>query len=81
MCRSESPNYFVPEHRITNDPKEVSCSHCLNMWGKKETKRFVLTGVMLEIGLPMKKIKAKIDNASSATLTSMLDKMLYGDKV
>ena len=51
------------------------------MWGKKETKRFVLTGVMLEIGLPMKKIKAKIDNASSATLTSMLDKMLYGDKV
>ena len=81
MCRSESPNYFVPEHRITNDPKEVSCSHCLNMWGKKETKRFVLTGVMLEIGLPMKKIRTKVDNASSATLSSMLDKMLYGDKV
>jgi len=81
VCRSESPNYFVPENRITNDPKEVSCLHCLKMWGRKDTKKFVLTGVLLEAGLPMKQIKQKVNHASNAELERMLNKMLYGDKV
>jgi len=81
MCRKETPNYFVPENRITNDPKEVSCSRCLEIWGGKETKMFVLTGIMLETGLPLKKVRAKLATSSNDKLSSMLNKMLYGEKV
>ena len=81
ICKSNTPNFVVPEHRITNDPKEVSCSHCLNIWGRKETKAFVLTGVLLEAGMPMKTVRSRITNATSEKLTAMLDKMLYGKKV
>ena len=81
ICKEDSPHFFIPEHRITNDPKKVSCSHCLKIWGKQDTKRFVLTGIMLETGLPLTKINSKIRHASNDKLSSMLNKMLYGDKV
>jgi len=81
ICKEDSPNFFIPEHRITNDPKEVSCKHCLTIWGRVETRRFVLTGIMLETGLSLKQINSKIRHASSDKLSSMLNKMLYGEKV
>ena len=81
VCKREVPNFMVPEHRMTNDPKEVSCKHCLSIWGRKETKKFVLQGVLLGSGLSLRDTNAKLNNMSSKQLDNMLNRMLYGDKV
>ena len=81
VCKQDEPDFFVPASRMTNDPKKVSCSHCLKTWGRKETMLFVLQGVMMESGIDMKTIRFKLQGASKEKLKRMLDKMLYGDKV
>ena len=81
VCKQDTPNWLVPEHRLTNDPKEVTCSHCFKLWQTKEKMKFILSGVMIENGLSMKKVRFTLQGASTEKMKKMLDKMIYGDKV
>ena len=63
--------------KLTNNPKELTCSHCLNsVWGSKEAKFFILTGLMVEFGHPLGKVRERLRRCSALTLRNLLDKLL-----
>tara|TARA_R110000751_G_scaffold252829_4_gene352459 strand:+ start:871 stop:1362 length:492 start_codon:yes stop_codon:yes gene_type:complete len=67
---------------ITNDPREITCSHCKrSVWGRKDMKAFILTGLMIEGGHVMSSIRRKMATASNEKLKESLNKLLYGAKV
>jgi len=63
--------------KLTNNPKELTCSHCLNsVWGSKEAKLFILTGLLVELGHPLGKVRDRFKGFPANKLQNLLDKLL-----
>ena len=68
--------------RVTNDPKEITCSHCLRLvWGGKNSMQFILTGLMVECGHTLSVVRRKTSTLSAEKLKKKLNSLLYNSKV
>lgn len=63
--------------KITNNPKEITCGHCTQaVWGNKECKKFILTGLLVECGQSLKLIRQLLKECSNKELKILLDALL-----
>ena len=75
MCKISSGPRTLWE--LTNNPKEITCSHCLNaVWGSREAKLYILKGLLIEFGHPYRYVKEKLAQFSNAELKELLDNLL-----
>tara|TARA_B100000131_G_scaffold72690_1_gene68943 strand:+ start:574 stop:1107 length:534 start_codon:yes stop_codon:yes gene_type:complete len=63
--------------KLTNNPKEITCSHCLkSVWGSRDAKKYILKGILVELGHPYKYISKKLREFSNDELRGFLDDLL-----
>ena len=63
--------------KLTNNPKEITCSHCLkSVWGSRDAKKYILKGILVELGHPYRYISKKLREFSNDELRGFLDDLL-----
>ena len=63
--------------KLTNNPKEITCSHCLKaVWGSKQAKLYILKGILIEFGHPYRYVREKLSQFSNDELKELLNNLL-----
>ena len=68
-----------PWWKVTNDPFKATCKHCLSaVWGSKDAKSFILKGIFVELGQPMRLVNGYLKNKTNKELRGLLDSLIEG---
>ena len=69
-----------PLWKITNNPKKITCSLCIKaVWGSREAKRYILKGILIDLGYASRLITIYLAPLSNDTLRVFLDKLINGE--
>ena len=78
MCKNNSED-VKSWWKVTNDPFKTSCKHCLSaVWGGKDAKRFILKGIFVELGQPMRLVNGYLKYKSNQELRDLFDSLIEG---
>ena len=65
--------------KVTNDPSKTTCKHCFSaVLGTKDLKRFILKGIFVELGQPMRLVNGYLKNKTNQELRGLLDSLIEG---
>lgn len=79
MCKLTSGD-IKPWWKVTNDPSKTICKHCLlSVWGSKDLKLFILKGIFVELGQPMRLVNGYLKDKTSKELRDLLDSLIEGE--
>ena len=68
-----------PWWKVTNDTSKTTCKHCFSaVWGTKDLKRFILKGIFVELGQPMRLVNGYLKNKTNQELRGLLDSLIEG---
>ena len=78
MCKIKSGE-IKSWWKVTNDPSKTTCKHCFSaVWGTKDLKRFILKGIFVELGQPMRLVNGYLKNKTNQELRGLLDSLIEG---
>ena len=78
MCKLTSGD-IKPWWKVTNDPSKTTCKHCFSaVWGTKDLKRFILKGIFVELGQPMRLVNGYLKDKTNQELRGLLDSLIEG---
>ena len=78
MCKIKSGE-IKSWWKVTNDPSKTTCKHCLSaVWGGKNAKRFILRGIFVELGHPMRLVNGYLKYKTNQELRDLLDSLIEG---
>ena len=78
MCKVNSGD-IKPWWKVTNDPSKTTCKHCFSaVWGTKDLKRFILKGIFVELGQPMRLVNGYLKDKTNQELRGLLDSLIEG---
>ena len=77
MCKLSGD--IKPWWKVTNDPSKTTCKHCFSaVWGTKDLKRFILKGIFVELGQPMRLVNGYLKYKTNQELRDLLDSLIEG---
>tara|TARA_R100001079_G_C4447972_1_gene152120 strand:+ start:388 stop:981 length:594 start_codon:yes stop_codon:yes gene_type:complete len=78
MCKIKSGE-IKSWWKVTNDPSKTTCKHCFSaVWGTKDLKRFILKGIFVELGQPMRLVNGYLKDKTNQELRGLLDSLIEG---
>ena len=78
MCKIKSGD-VKSWWKVTNDPSKTTCKHCFSaVWGTKDLKCFILKGIFVELGQPMRLVSGYLKDKTNQELRGLLDSLIEG---